>query len=213
LRIDNHETLDLEWLPIDNPPSTAPWYRAMTIDFCLRKELPSFMQGRAGKRKNKEPFFKNIEEQIDQVSLLLPVATAFIQDERERILLLRCGNTDEWDPPSKISPMLPGGSMRLGERIDQTIIVEVYEKTGLTIEPIRLLGVYSDNKYWFTSVHGAKLKEISFIFQGQIRGEQLETNIRLHESRFFPLNALPRLSTQNTDELHNALADPQKVYF
>ncbi len=55
--------------------------------------------------------------------------------------------------------------MELGERIDQTVVNEVYEETGLRVEPVRLIGVYSDRLYWTTYPNGDELKIVSALFK------------------------------------------------
>ncbi len=71
-----------------------------------------------------------------------PGAAALIQDDAGRVLLIRGTDNGEW--------ALPAGGMELGERIDQTVVNEVYEETGLRVEPARLIGVYSARLYWAT---------------------------------------------------------------
>jgi len=44
--------------------------------------------------------------------------------------------------PLKGQWSLPGGRLELGETIQQTIVREVREETGLDVEPLQLLGVY-----------------------------------------------------------------------
>ncbi len=39
---------------------------------------------------------------------------------------------------------IPGGFVEIGETVEQTVVREMKEETGLDVEIIRLLGVYSD---------------------------------------------------------------------
>jgi mutator protein MutT len=57
--------------------------------------------------------------------------------ERNHVLLVRRGRAPlagEWS--------LPGGRLELGESIEQAIVREVQEETGLEVQPLQLLGVY-----------------------------------------------------------------------
>ena len=54
----------------------------------------------------------------------------------ERVLLQRRDDNGRWG--------LPGGSVEPGESVRTAVIREVHEETGLDVEPLRLIGVYSD---------------------------------------------------------------------
>ena len=55
----------------------------------------------------------------------------------ERVLLIRRGT-----PPLAGEWSLPGGRLELGESVEQAVVREVREETGLDVAPLQLLGVY-----------------------------------------------------------------------
>jgi 8-oxo-dGTP diphosphatase len=63
-------------------------------------------------------------------------AGAIVLDGESVLLVRRAAE------PLKGQWSLPGGRLELGESIEQAIIREVREETGLEVEPLRLLGVY-----------------------------------------------------------------------
>jgi 8-oxo-dGTP diphosphatase len=63
------------------------------------------------------------------------VAAAII-DDQGRFLAIRRADNGRWEPP--------GGVLELDESIQQGLIREVAEETGLTVEPIALTGVYKN---------------------------------------------------------------------
>ena len=88
-------------------------------------------------------YFVRLRSCIGHDPLLHPAAAACIRDERGRILLLRRSDgINLWS--------FPGGAMELGERADEAVIREVHEETGLEVEPVALIGVYSSPDYTIT---------------------------------------------------------------
>jgi 8-oxo-dGTP diphosphatase len=59
--------------------------------------------------------------------------SAAIVDDRGRFLVIRRHDNGHWEPP--------GGVLELGESIEEGLIREVAEETGLTVEPVQLTGV------------------------------------------------------------------------
>ena len=81
------------------------------------------------------PHIAFLRERIGHITLLTPAAAAIIRDERAGALIRR-GDGRGWS--------LPGGIMEPGERIVDCLVREAWEETGLEVEPIRLVGIYSD---------------------------------------------------------------------
>jgi 8-oxo-dGTP diphosphatase len=62
-----------------------------------------------------------------------------VWDNEGRVLLIRRKNE-----PFMGAHALPGGFVDIGETVEGACRREVLEETGLTVGPLRLLGVYSD---------------------------------------------------------------------
>lgn len=66
----------------------------------------------------------------------LGVATnGFIRDQTGKILLQQRADNGFWG--------MPGGQVELGESVEQSVVREVYEETGLEVRVERLIGIYS----------------------------------------------------------------------
>lgn len=65
-----------------------------------------------------------------------PSVSAVIFDRRGRLLLQQRSDGGQWG--------LPGGSVEIGESVAAAVVREVLEETGLTVRPLRIVGVYSD---------------------------------------------------------------------
>lgn len=72
----------------------------------------------------------------DPKRLRRAVTCAVVLNDAGQVLLQQRTDGGRWN--------LPGGAIEVGERADQTIVREVLEETGYTVEVVRLSGVYSD---------------------------------------------------------------------
>lgn len=87
---------------------------------------------------------------------------------------------------------LPGGLMELGESTEDVAKREVYEETGLKIENLQLINVYSGPDQFIVAENGDQFYVVTVAyhtscFQGPIKIDQTES-IKLE---FVPVNQLP----------------------
>ncbi|MFN8446915.1 MAG: NUDIX domain-containing protein [Caldilineaceae bacterium] len=76
-------------------------------------------------------------ERISKTGKLATGCAGILFDEKsERILLTRRTDNGRW--------CLPGGRMEVGEGIAEACEREFWEETGLRVQTVRLIGVYSD---------------------------------------------------------------------
>jgi 8-oxo-dGTP pyrophosphatase MutT (NUDIX family) len=93
-------------------------------------------------------------------------SVAAIRDEAGRVLLMQRADNGEWD--------FPGGAMELGETLTEALVREVAEETGLVVEPVRLVGVYTsadDNNY--TYPNGDEVQGWGAFFECRVVGGSL----------------------------------------
>lgn len=81
---------------------------------------------------------------------------AIIKDDRGRILLQKRSDYGDWG--------LPGGGMEAGETIEETMIREVKEETGLQIKEYRLFSVYTGPRMEYQYPDGNKVVFVMFLF-------------------------------------------------
>ena len=79
-----------------------------------------------------------VEPDVSKAQQIRPSVSAVILNERRELLLQRRSDNGQWG--------LPGGSVEIGESVTEAIKREVQEETGLLIEVMRLVGVYSGPK-------------------------------------------------------------------
>jgi ADP-ribose pyrophosphatase YjhB (NUDIX family) len=103
----------------------------------------------------------------------------------ERVLLQRRDDNGRWG--------LPGGGVDPGESVRTAVVREVREETGLDVEPLRLIGVYSDpaNHQVITYPDGNVIHYVSAVFECAIRGGVLACGAESLDLGFFAPDALP----------------------
>ncbi|MGI8608424.1 MAG: NUDIX domain-containing protein [Candidatus Dormibacteria bacterium] len=119
---------------------------------------------------------------------IVPAASAVVTDDDGRILLQRRTDSGSWS--------LPGGAMELGETLRQTVIREVYEETGLTVEPTRLVGVYSDPRFVVAFSDGEVRQQFSLCFACRILSGEIRVSSESTEVRFVSPSDLEGLDIQ-----------------
>ncbi|WP_339265398.1 NUDIX domain-containing protein [Paenibacillus sp. FSL R5-0470] len=81
---------------------------------------------------------------------------AIIRDSKGRILLQQRSDYGDWG--------LPGGGMNPGETIQETMIREVIEETGLTVTDCEFYAVYSGPRMEYSYPDGNKVVFVMFLF-------------------------------------------------
>jgi 8-oxo-dGTP pyrophosphatase MutT (NUDIX family) len=79
------------------------------------------------------------DDRAPKANSLVPAAGILAADEEGRLLLQRRRDTGQW--------AIPMGKMELGETPTECAVRETFEETGVTVEPLGLLGIYSDPGY------------------------------------------------------------------
>ncbi|MCM3783470.1 NUDIX domain-containing protein [Neobacillus mesonae] len=85
---------------------------------------------------------------------------AIIRDSENRILLQRRSDYGDWG--------LPGGGMEPGESVEETMIREVLEETGLEVREYKLHAVYSGKRMEYTYPDGNEVVFVMFIFDATV---------------------------------------------
>jgi 8-oxo-dGTP pyrophosphatase MutT (NUDIX family) len=95
---------------------------------------------------------------------IVPAVTAFVQDERGFLLLERRSDNGRWG--------MPGGVQEIGEDISHTVVREVAEETGITVEVTGLVGIFTDPGHVIEFSDGEVRQEFSLCFRARpVTGE------------------------------------------
>lgn len=124
------------------------------------------------------------ETDVTKARELRPGVSGVIQDGAGRILLQRRSDNGLW--------ALPGGSVELGESVRDAIVREVREETGLSVEVVRLIGVYSDPRTQLVRYSdGNVVHYITTLFACRIVAGNLRTCEETLDLQFFDPAHLP----------------------
>ena len=106
--------------------------------------------------------------------------------------------------------------MEPGERIVDCLVREVQEETGLEVEPIRLVGLYSDPTFThITYPNGDQVHFVSATFQCRVIGGELRAdNEESLEVVYFAPDALPEpVVCDHTLRIQEALTEREAAFY
>ncbi|MEK4487015.1 NUDIX hydrolase [Psychrobacillus sp. FSL H8-0484] len=118
-------------------------------------------------------------------SLLIMVgACVIVLNKENRILLQLRKDNNCWG--------LAGGSLEMGESLEQVAKRELFEETGLVANKLELFNVYSGEKFYYKYPHGDEVYNVvtAYIcndFEGVLKKEESE----VQELYFFHFNEIP----------------------
>jgi ADP-ribose pyrophosphatase YjhB (NUDIX family) len=124
---------------------------------------------------------------------LVPGGSALVTDEHGRILMQRRTDSGNW--------ALPGGVMDVGETLEQCVVREVKEETGLDIEITGLLGIYTDPQHVIAYADGEVRQEFNVTFYGKTLGGTLTASEESTEVRFVSPDELATIPIHDTVRL------------
>ncbi|ATP39978.1 DNA mismatch repair protein MutT [Solibacillus sp. R5-41] len=90
---------------------------------------------------------------------------ALIKDGTGRILLQKRSDYGDWG--------LPGGAMEPGESIEETMIREVKEETGINVKEYNFLSVYTGKRMMYVYPDGNEVVFVMFLFEVNIDAQGL----------------------------------------
>lgn len=132
-------------------------------------------------------YFKYLREFVGHQPIILPGSVVIIINEKNEILLQQRLNGN-WG--------LPGGLMDLGESFEKVAKREVYEETALVVEELKLLNVYSGEKYYLKVENGDELYSATAVYYtDKVSGKLTVNHDEAKDLKYFTYEQIPaRLS-------------------
>lgn len=128
-------------------------------------------------------------------------ACAVIINYQKEVLLEKRADNGFWG--------LPGGSVDPGESVSAALLREVFEETGLTVEIIRLVGIYSDPREYsiMTYPDGSVIHYVSMTFYCKPTKGILTCSSESLDLKYFDINLVPkRMMIAHRIRLEDAMA-------
>ncbi|MEV5835132.1 NUDIX domain-containing protein [Nocardia sp. NPDC052112] len=128
-----------------------------------------------------------------QPNSLVPGGSALVVDDEGAVLMQRRSDSGNWS--------FPGGIMEIGETLEQCVIRETKEESGLDIEITGILGIYTDPQHVIAYADGEIRQEFNITFYGRVIGGRIEVSSESTEVRFLRLEELETLPVHQTVRL------------
>jgi mutator protein MutT len=148
-------------------------------------------------------YLKALREHVGHRLVLMPGAAAIIRDDEGRVLLQRRSDNGLWG--------LPGGAIDPGEYPAQAVVREVWEETGLRVQPVRLIAIMGGEGFRHRYPNGDQAEFVVSVFACRILGGELGgLDGESLELRYFSEHDIPELHAGYPRELFGKepLAEP-----
>ena len=146
------------------------------------------------------------DPEAPRATRVVPAASAVITDEQGRVLLGKRTDNTLWT--------IPGGTMKPGETIAETAIREVMEETGIEVEVLALIGIYSNPNHVVEYSDGEVRQQFSVCFACRRVGGELATSDETTEVGYFSPDELEDMEIHPSIRLRiqHSLEDRSQPY-
>ncbi|MGN7296072.1 NUDIX hydrolase [Ferdinandcohnia sp. SAFN-114] len=128
-------------------------------------------------------YYKYLRLYVGHKPIILPGSVVIIINQQNEVLLQK-RKDGYWG--------LPGGLMDLGESFEEVAKREVFEETGLVVENLKLLNVFSGSDHYFKVSNGDELYSVTAVYYTKDSSGELKIDYsESEEMQYFSLNNLP----------------------
>lgn len=128
-------------------------------------------------------YIRSLRSVVGTRPLMQCGASVILCDEQARVLMLRRADNTLW--------CFPGGSIELGESVEEAARRETFEESGLLARTLRLFHVFSGQELYYMYPNGDEVYNVDVVYftrdyEGQVRIDAEST-----DWRFFSLSEIP----------------------
>jgi len=133
-------------------------------------------------------YARRVRSKVGNDFLLMPSVTALVFDERRRVLLVRPSHRESvW--------VAPGGAVDPDEQPQDAVVREVWEETGLLVEPTELRGVFGGPEYRVWYANGDEVGYMMAVYECHVTGGALRVDgDEIAEARYFTASELGQVT-------------------
>lgn len=149
-------------------------------------------------------YYKYLRQYVGHRPIILPGTVVIILNEQNEVLLQKRYD-GYWG--------LPGGLMDLGESFEEVAKREVLEETGLVVENLKLLNVFSGSEYYLKVPNGDELYSVTAVYYTKdVRGDMKIDYSESEKMQYFSMNNLPNELTDEYRGFIEQYIDCEKLH-
>jgi 8-oxo-dGTP pyrophosphatase MutT (NUDIX family) len=128
-------------------------------------------------------YVKEMRKIIGTKPLMICGASVIIFDPDGNVLMLQRSDNDCW--------CFPGGTIDLGERLEETARREALEETNLRLHDLELFGVFSGEELHYVYPNGDEIYGVDVVYTSSRYEGTVAINHESKAYQFFPIDQLP----------------------
>ncbi len=145
-------------------------------------------------------YLSKLREKVGHDTIIMVGATAFVENENGEILMQLRSDTDDWG--------LPGGSMEIGETVEDAAKRELFEETGLKAGGAELMGVFSGKEYFYVYPNGDRVDTLIILYRmTEVTGVPSVTDGESQRLEWFKKDSLPSPLEARTEIMFKRLKE------
>lgn len=131
-------------------------------------------------------YLARLRKKVGHDLILIPSVTVLVFDAQRRVLLIRHREGGKW--------VAPGGAIEPYELPADAAVREMWEETGLFVQPARILGVYGGPEFHWEYRNRDKVGYVMIVFEANVKGGELVgTEDEVSEMGYFAEGELEQL--------------------
>ena len=216
MRPDGVETLELAYFSQADLHrlTLTPWMKIVLTDAFRREPQTQFIASGwtpppgSGYHGGMSDHMRGLREKIGPELLITPAASGVVFDDQGHILLQKRADNQRWAPPA--------GGIDPHEAPADAVVREVWEETGVLVEPVQVVGIYGGPEFHMTYPHGDQCAVFSFVFKCRaLSGQPRPDGIESLAAQYFAPEDIPHhlLPQRWQRRLANALTERTSAYF
>jgi 8-oxo-dGTP pyrophosphatase MutT (NUDIX family) len=209
VQVNDDESLDVAYFSRqDLPPMDRG--QARYVKLALQDDPRTdfrIVPGKGNQLMGMSDYVRNLREKIGHDLLFTPAASAVVFNDQGQVLLQQRSDNGNW--------ALPGGAIDPGEEPANAAIREVFEETGVSVLPERIICVESGPDYFVRYPNEDEALILAIVFVCKlVSGEPRVNDDESLDVRYFPVSDLPEsLSERHRNRITLALRNDPRTMF